>query len=242
MYLYLYDASLTDRKYAGMLAQVETRLTDYGLQGRIGRLGPLKSAKELVKSAIKAGVKTVVAVGNDRTLTETVNASVNTDLTVGFIPIGKPNEIANLMGLPEGGEAVVILAARKIELVDLGKINGYYFLTSAKVKNGEAVRLICDERYTVQPMPGANITIANLVQGARCQDGFLEATIEETRSTWWRRNKKPTKSVIPLRQGTISVSGEGTMIAENSYTIKLPATIEVVPNILKLIVGRQRQF
>lgn len=242
MYLYLYDASLADQRFANELADIEARITDVGLQGRVGRLGPLKSAAELVRSGLKAGVKTVVAVGNDRTVAEVINATAGTDATVGVIPIGKPAAVARLLGIPEEGAAVPVLAARKIETVDLGKINGYYFLTSAEVRGEEQVTLSCDERYTIRPHQQARVTITNLNTGARCQDGFLEAVIESIPRGWWGRWLKPAKSLVPLRRGTLSAATGVMAVAENFYTVRLPATIEIVPQTLKIIVGRNRVF
>ena len=242
MYLYLYDAALADPKAAGMVADIEARLTDLGLQGRVGRLGPLKSARELVQSGLKAGVKTVVAVGTDRTVAEVVNAVVGTGLVMGIIPTGKPSAVAKLLGITEGEAAVPILAARRIELVDVGKINGYYFLTSAEVRGDEHVTLSCDERYTVVPHDRAKITINNLTAEARCQDGYLEASIEAQPRGWLKKWKTQPKSLVPLQHATLSASSPTIAVAENFYTTRLPATVEILPQTLKLVVGRNRVF
>ena len=246
MYFYLYDAALTDAKYARQLADIETRLTDLGLQGRVGRLGPLKSASDLIKSALKAGAKTIVAVGNDQTVDVAINAMVpnSTDgLALGIIPVGKPARIASMLGIPEGLQAVAVLAARKTEIVDLGKINGHYFLTTARLEADEPISLRCEDNFILSPLnPRAAMIIANLGAGTNCQDGFLEATIESGVSRWWQKRKN--RSVVPLRRGTLLAerSNTGTAIAESTYTIKLPAIIEVAPRVLKMIVGRDRVF
>src|SRR3989338_6071673 len=131
MYFYIYDGSLSEPKHANTLAKIETHLTDLELQGRVGRLGPLKSAKEMVKSAIKAGATTVVAVGNDRTVAEAINAiAENSGVTLGIIPLGKPGMLADLLGVPEGEAACEVLAARMTAVVALGTAQPYYFLPS----------------------------------------------------------------------------------------------------------------
>jgi len=62
-YFYLYDTFTSERAHAGTLVRIENALTDLGIQGRVGRLTILKSAKDLIDSAIKDGADTVVAVG-----------------------------------------------------------------------------------------------------------------------------------------------------------------------------------
>lgn len=246
MYFYLYGVALAEPKYSRQLADIETRLTDLGLQGRVGRLGPLKSASELVKSALKTGVNTVVAVGNDQTVAAAINALIPNganNTALGIIPLGKPNNVANALGIPEGLESVAILAARKTEVVDLGKINGHYFLTTASVEADNPISLRCEDNFTLEPLrPKSALIIANLRANTNCQDGYLEATIESGSGRWWGRRKK--RSLVPLRRGTLLATNTstGTAVAENTYTIKLPATVEVAPQILKLIVGRNRSF
>ncbi|KKU48688.1 MAG: hypothetical protein UX68_C0010G0063 [Parcubacteria group bacterium GW2011_GWA2_46_9] len=133
-------------------------------------------------------------------------------------------------------------AARKTEVVDLGKINNHYFLTSARLQASDSLALRCEDSYTLRPLdPRSALIIANLGIGTNCQDGYLEATIESGGRGWWGRKKR---SVVPLRHGTILAANAstGTAVAENAYTIKLPATIEVIPKMLKMIVGRERAF
>ncbi|MFA5954279.1 MAG: diacylglycerol kinase family protein [Patescibacteria group bacterium] len=241
MHFYVYDESLSSPKLAHAVAEIETRLTDLGLQGRIGRLGPLKSANDMIRQAIRSGATTVVAVGNDRTVADVINALAGSDVALGVIPIGSPTRIAELLGVHPGEAAVETLAARKIETVDLGKINNHYFLTSAEVSTDDAITLECDEHYTVSAPAGLSvITIANLSPGAQCQDGYLEATIESSRRKWLRRSL--SRTVVPFRQGRISSHEGAVATVENSYTVKLPTTIEIIPRTLRIVVGRERAF
>lgn len=241
MHFYLYDATLNDKRYASTLADVETRLTDVGLQGRIGRLGPLKSAAELVRTATKAGATTVVAVGTDATVAEALAAVVvNHGLTLGIIPIGRPHAIADLLGIPEGEDAVAVLAARRLETMDLGKANNYYFLTTATLECQEAVEVSIDAGFTITPtVPGSLLTISNLAPGASCQDGYLEMSIESIAKKGWFGSEMHRSHILVERA---KISGSGTMLAENAIAINLPVTIEVIPKSLKVIVGKDRIF
>jgi len=242
MYFYIYDEILSQQKYANAIADIETRLTDLELQGRIGRLGPLKSAKEMVKQAIRGGVNTVVAVGTDRTITETVNAIAGTDLTMGIIPVGGESRIARLLGIPEGEEATAILAARKVEIVDLGKISNLYFLTSTEITINAPITLECDDKYTLRaPAEGSTVlTVANLDTGTHCQDGYLEAFIQSSKRQWFKKNIQ--YSTVSFKKGKIITNNTAHALVENTYQVKLPTTISIIPKILKIIVGKDRAF
>lgn len=244
MYFYLYDDSLAEPKQAAIVADLETHLTDLGLSGRIGRLGPLKSPTELVKTALKAGAKTIVAVGNDRTVSQAINAvatmGAGNNVALGILPIGHPVVIAGLLGIPEGEGAVAVLAARNIVTVDLGRVNNYYFLTSVRVEAQNGVTLMCDGRFSLQPIEPVNtFMLKNLDRSISCQDGYLEARLEVGGSRWW---KKTRQSVIPIQRGELTATGPATVVAEESYTANLPVTVEVVPQALRIIVGRDRAF
>lgn len=241
MHFYLYDAALVDKRYASTLADVETRLTDVGLQGRIGRLGPLKSATELVRTAVKAGATTIVAVGNDATVIEVLSAiATDRSLTLGIIPVGRPHAIADLIGIPEGEDAVAVLAARRLEVMDLGKVNNYYFLTAATLECKDAVSVSIDTGFTLTPtVSGSVLTVSNLAPGGDCQDGYLEILIESIAKKGWFGSETNRSHILVERA---KITGNGTIVADHGTAINLPAIIEVIPKSLKLIVGKDRVF
>ncbi len=241
-YFYIYDGSLSEPKFANTLARIETHLTDLELQGRVGRLGPLKSAKEMVTSAIKSGATTIVAVGNDRTVVETVNAVAETNATLGIIPLGKPNALAALLGIPEGDAAAEVLAARKTEIIDIAKAGPYYFLSSAETQTPN-VRIVCDEHFTVMSDTLGSIVFFNLAEGAACQDGYLELVIESAKQGGWFK-KESRASVVPFQTAQVvsDSKDEGALLIEQTFSVKLPVTVTVIPHALKIIVGKDRVF
>lgn len=241
-YFYIYDGALSEPKYANTLARIETHLTDLELQGRVGRLGPLKSAKEMVASAIKSGASTVVAVGDDATIAQTINAIAETPATLGVIPAGATSSrFAQLLGLPMGEAACEVLAARKIEMVDLGKANHYYFLTCLDVR-GDAVTIAGDDSWTLETPTASTIHIANLDSSAKGQDGILELSIELVKKNGWFRQQRD-RSLIPFHEATISSAADGaSVLVEQVFTLTMPVTVSVLPTALKVIVGKNRKF
>ncbi len=99
------------------------------------RLGPFEThitrgpqdAVMLVKNAIAEKVELLVCVGGDGTLNEVVNgimmheASVRSDLTLGFIPNGTGCDFVKTVSIPQDLEqAVDLIAAGTVRTIDLG--------------------------------------------------------------------------------------------------------------------------
>ena len=106
MHVYIYDDYVNEKKYNNSLAHIETRITDLGLNGKIIRLGVMKNALEAITNEIKRGAKTIIAVGNDKTINKIINAIINYEISnqienntpLGIIPVGEKNNlIANVL-------------------------------------------------------------------------------------------------------------------------------------------------
>ena len=153
MYYYIYDNFLKHKKYQSLLSKIENRLTDLGINGRIGRLSLLTSLKELIKEGIKRDVKTIVVVGNNQTINRTIKAlaMIDQQLTLGIIPIGSDNQLAELLGIPTGESACEILSARKIEKLNIGQINNDQFFISSIVLSAVDIAITCDNQYRIIP-------------------------------------------------------------------------------------------
>jgi hypothetical protein len=62
--VYLYDQSLGAKRHQKLLEQLETRLTDLGISGKICRLGPMTRVEETVRQELVKKPKTIVVVGS----------------------------------------------------------------------------------------------------------------------------------------------------------------------------------
>lgn len=89
-------------------------------------------AKELASKAKEEGFDMVVAVGGDGTLYEVVNGGVGKDIKIGVIPAGTGNDLAKTLLIPRDTiGALDVIIAGKEKKIDLGKINGHYFINVA---------------------------------------------------------------------------------------------------------------
>ncbi|MEI7616673.1 MAG: diacylglycerol kinase family protein, partial [Actinomycetota bacterium] len=134
MYYYIINPAAGGGKINKIQEKLKERLSDLGIAGEFEKSTGPADIPKLTKIAISKGFKTIIAVGGDGTINEVINSLEDKDgVALGIIPTGTTNELANLLGIHDWQSACAILAARKIEKVDLGKINDNVFVTSASI-------------------------------------------------------------------------------------------------------------
>ncbi|MDP1779855.1 MAG: diacylglycerol kinase family lipid kinase [Anaerolineales bacterium] len=94
---------------------------------------------ELVKQAALDGFSPIIAAGGDGTIGEAANGLMqaagserDTVGPLGIMPTGSANDIVYSLGLPTDlNEAAKVIAMGKTRLIDLGKLNGKYFVNNS---------------------------------------------------------------------------------------------------------------
>jgi len=249
-YAFVYDEALSDRRYERDIAALETKLTTLGLTGRDVRLAMFRSVKETIIGLVRQGVSTVVVVGNDRTLDKVMWFLPDLDVTLGYLPVFSPSDVAAPLGIPAGLGACDVLAARRIETVDVGICQDRYFLTEAKVANTiAAVRM--EGKYSLSPINGGTIVVRNLdIRSGQgeirndAKDGLLEVIIKpnaiESNSRW--RRPKPEITKLYMKSGEIISQEPIDLLIDGHVTNGFQFTFGIVPKKLKIIVGRTRRL
>lgn len=107
-----------------------------GMNVRLNRL--VKGGPDLgaaVRDAIEAGIGTVVVGGGDGTIASAARMLASRpELTLGILPVGTGNDMAKTLGIPLDLEgACRVIAEGVTEDIDLGEVNGKYFLHTALV-------------------------------------------------------------------------------------------------------------
>ncbi len=248
-YYYFIDTFVSDKKYVSQLNQIENRLMQLGVNGHTEKLTMLKSLQEMVESAIKHGAKTIVAIGNDDTVSKMISFLPKHAVTFGIVPIGEPNTIADKLGIPRGVAACDTLSARITTKIDLGKVNNAYFISSLALPADQAVSMDFGTYHISTLTSTSTIQICN-INGSASQsdptDGQLEAVVrEETRGggLFSKKRRYTTHSVFPLKKVKITTDHQSLpVIADGQMMIKTPVTVEVAPQKLKVIVGKNRMF
>ncbi|MBU1126411.1 MAG: diacylglycerol kinase family protein [Patescibacteria group bacterium] len=247
MYYYVYDEFVQDQKFERDLALIETRLTDLGISGKIARLALFRDATELIQDEVKKGASTVVAVGNDMTLRKVIDAVGDSGVAIAIVPLGSnDNKIASLLGVPRGVEACDVLSARIIEELDVGVVNGRRFLNELHSTNVVGVKINCDGQYDLSPMRKSVLEVRNLadaddeVPAAKPTDGKLEIVLRTPSKSWIK--SKTGVTLVPVGHATISCDAPIQISIDGELFEGEEFHIEVIPNRLKVVTGRERKF
>ena len=261
MYLYLYDSFLVNPKYRKIIDRIENRIMALSIDGKVTRLTIIKNAKEIVTEQLKKGIETVVVVGGDELFFETASAFVENRGVLGFIPIEPSSRMARILGLPIGEAACDVVSARRVQQMDLGKINNQYFLSSVVLNNND-VRIKCESSFVIDPLKSKLIRIANLdwidfslithkktikKEISNPSDGLLELVFEQSGGfsfPFFKKKAYKKDSLFYVKNLRISKAGEEeiTLTVDQTKIMKTPVTIEVAPRAIKVIVGRERMI
>lgn len=135
MYFFLFDSYTAQPRYAKEVDLIKLKLTDLGIIDDQAKASPLYPVELLVRQALfRKRYTNIVAVGNDRTSHLVINEIIKSkeNIAFGLIPLGE-SQIANLAGISQGVSACEIISARRLECVDLAKIDHLVFLTSFEI-------------------------------------------------------------------------------------------------------------
>ncbi|MEK7518730.1 MAG: diacylglycerol kinase family protein [Patescibacteria group bacterium] len=244
MYTYIVEAGINSKKYENELARIESRLIELEISGRIEKLTILKSLKEIINDALRNHSETVVLIGSDKIINDAMSTLADADVMIGIIPIGEKNTIATALGIPNGTAACDILSARITATLDLGKVNNRYFLSKLYIPSGSNVTLECDNKFQVSALTPSTIDITNFSEESNPRDGHLDVIVRpEAQKRFFGRSSYSNASVFPFKKLTIRSGSDSLPIMSAGETIiKTPATVEIVPKKLKIIVGKHRKF
>lgn len=250
---------MNHRKFNNILAGVETRLTDLGLNGKIIRLNIMKNMRSSIENELKRGAKTIVAVGNDRTVNQVINALTQTEQKfsknsppIGIIPVGKDkNYIASALGIDSEEMACDILSARRIEKLDLCSANNSFFISNAAITTKGTI-LEINKAYSIEIADEGKISVVNLateefltdIAEFNPRDGVFELFIKTKKAKkFFKKNSPEAKeSVFPLKKLTIINEKNYPVILDGSVEIPTPVEINITKQGLNVIVGKERGF
>ncbi len=255
MYVYLYDNFLKQKKFASTIKTMETRLTDFGIAGKIIRLQNYTNAHAIVEEEIKRGATAIVIVGNDETFGHVLSRAAICDTLFGFLPIGSDNSIADVLGIPVGVEACDVLSRRRKVKLDVGWFNNRYFISRLHIPASD-VTVQYDERFKVSARQGAKIelVVCNLQpfewRGMRKQDrvtvhpqdGKLEAFLRPVLGKKIIRPVYEDPSVFPFEEMIVSSTKPFVVQADGKESKETKITIKLAKSRIKMIVGKGRRF
>jgi hypothetical protein len=251
MHIYLYDQAVSSNSFTKIIARIETRLTDLGLNGKIIRLGITHSIDDTIDTEVKKGASTIVVVGDAKLFSRALNTLAKLNSTdqgfkktpLGFIPTEK-NIFTKYLGLDLNEAACNILAARRIEKFYLGEADKNVFLTQARI-NTDQTRLEIDESYTVEIVEKGDVVIKNLPYA---NDDKINP--DQTKLAIAIRTFK-SKTILPFGKNIANQSlinfnkliisnKKHNLILDESLTIPTPVMISSNRKKIYLIIGKGR--
>lgn len=253
MYVYLYDNFLKHRKFESVMKMVETRLTDYGIAGKIVRLQNFTNAEAVVQEELRRGATSVIIVGNDTTFGHVLSRAATCDVLYGFIPIGPENDIARVLGIPVGEAACDVLSRRRKVYLDVGWFNGRYFVSRLHIAPSN-ITVAYDDRFAVSARYGKmELVVCNLQpftwrdKGKESfvvhpQDGKLEAFLRPIVRKGVFREIYEDPSIFPFEEMIVSSPSPFPVEADGKVTKETKITIKLAKKKIQMIVGKERKF
>lgn len=282
MYYYIIDPQKTSQKnFERVQNQLYSSVSELRVSGEMNRVTTLRTIGQLVDTAFMRGATTIVGVGNDHTLQEIINAVGEKDVAIGYVPM-EQTELSTILGISDIRTACESLAHRRIEVLDLGQIQGGYFFSKVSIgvslesvqpkslfdfsKFSEAgklkpkpIKMEVDGLYSAQ----FEVAIGAIFNSRAAKydnnriadptDGVLDVLLLPGLSSFdaWKYRgelasgcleKIPGCAVVHGKHITFS-SAEGVNFYVGDRTIaKTPAVVEVIPNKIKMVVGKDRLF
>jgi diacylglycerol kinase (ATP) len=280
MYYYILDPQkIPVDKFERLQTDLQGLLAEFNVNGETARVTPIRNIADLVDTASQRGVKTLVACGTDDTFNVMLSSLKGRDFTIGFIPFDENSNLKKILGLDNLFTSVKTIAGRRIEKIDLARINNNYFInflefgvTSQNIKEAglwQGLKLLSSEpkKFIIRVDDSYNVTIdclGGLVANIRATstqnekianptDGFLDLLVLERLSKMevlrYREliaegslEKVPKTTVIKCRKVEFLEPRGYPVTMLGRIIAKFPATVEIIPSRLKIIVGKNRTF
>jgi len=138
-------------------------------------------ATRFAQDAARRGVDIVIGYGGDGTLNEVATGVAGTDTALGVLPGGSTNVFARTLGMPNDPVLAVQqlaagIAARTIEPIGLGKVNGRYFCFHTGVGYDAAVVKEVERRASLKRWLGHPLFIYAALRPYRYTKNLQEVT------------------------------------------------------------------
>lgn len=124
------SAGMGDKQSLGAI--LDEVFAQHGIPTQIHRVQKGQDLIAFARELVVKGAETVVAAGGDGTLNAVASALAGTNVALGIIPAGTLNHLARDLRIPfdPAAAAEVIAAGYSIQM-DLGEVNGRYFINNA---------------------------------------------------------------------------------------------------------------
>lgn len=116
-----------------LVERIQNAFRDAGASAEVTCL-PARELTEAVRQGLESNADVIVAGGGDGTLNLVANHLVGSGKAFGVLPLGTLNHFSKDLGLPSDmAEAARVIVAGRAKAVDVGEVNGRYFLNNSSI-------------------------------------------------------------------------------------------------------------
>lgn len=196
MYYYIVNPNAGNGTFADIQHKLKSTLRELDIDGEFAKTLEKKDARKITRSALKRDIKTLVVIGGDKTVNEViaaVNESGNRSVSIGIIPTGTQNTLANFLGVHDWQHACRVLATRRLQSFNLVHINDHNFIHSCSItpKDHESTSPMLTEIDGVYKIRGevalTTITNQKLHNAHLPNQLLLRFWPPGRRTSWWDR-------------------------------------------------------
>ncbi len=268
-------------KQAKLLDIISLKFSDMGIRYDKVSVTPLRTADILAHDAILEGkYKTIIAVGSDKTASQVINTlaklkkanpNVKNWPVFGIVPLRK-SKIADVLGVPYDPTICDTLTSRKVEVVDLGRADGSYFMTSFDADVIDRKKTVWEKITTViktisktklpeisfdidkQIFAKTRLTSLSVINSLGNTDFLGKDKIKLSKIkpndqildlVMFSGNKKKKESDLSFFRGRkikFDCKDKLIMSCDDQSIKKVPEVFEIVPKAIEVIAGKNRLF
>src|SRR5664279_295495 len=116
------------------LSELIATLERYGLRPELLLVKRRSDPGDAARDALRRGAKTLVAAGGDGTVSAVAATLLDSDATLGVLPLGTLNHFAKDLKIPlELEDAARVIANGAIARIDAGEVNGRAFINNSSL-------------------------------------------------------------------------------------------------------------
>lgn len=245
MYYYIYDSVAQSKDMRKEIAQIESRLLDFGIKDKTVKISPLRSVREAVADAYQRTFDTIVVVGEDPIVLSILKHIVGYNIVLGVIPLGKQTRIGDLLKIPHGSAACETISARKINTFSIGKASDECFFTHLLVVRGIRSFVVQDQ-YQVFPPEHCALCVLNngrapegfSFPGQNPHDGKFSIIVSQKKTGFFAKDRGKETSFWRSKKLFLELEKECAMELDGVVFKKPLTEIQLLPNAIKCIVGK----
>jgi diacylglycerol kinase family enzyme len=114
--------------------EIKDLLSAAGVDARVSQVTSGADIKDLVTRAMDSNADVIAAAGGDGTVSAVASMLIGSSKTLGVLPLGTLNNFSKDLGIPQDLEgAVAVLAADNRTRIDVGNVNGTYFINNSSI-------------------------------------------------------------------------------------------------------------